>query len=221
MSLRNGSVGNWDETETGPVTDLSGIRKSRPSAETILVTMSTSKSTPLAIEFSTQLAVINDRSILRLTSDASAKLPSRGQVAAHGQVGGVDFTTVIEPDGMRGHWINVTDELSAQLGVDHADTVEVSLTPTKDWPETSIPDDFGAALDGAPELTEVWAGLTPMARWEWVRWIRATKNADTRARRVEVAISKLESGKRRPCCFDLSSCTDPELAKSGKLLGIS
>lgn len=183
--------------------------------------MSTSKSTPTAITFSTQLEVINDRPILRLPADASEKLPSRGQVAAHGQVGGVGFTTVIEPDGMRGHWINVTEELSAHLSADHADTVDVSLTPTKDWPETSIPEDFGAALDNAPELTEVWAGLTPMARWEWVRWIQATKNADTRARRVEVAISKLESGKRRPCCFDLSSCTDPELAKSGKLLGIS
>ncbi|GAA1938634.1 YdeI/OmpD-associated family protein [Brevibacterium antiquum] len=189
--------------------------------ETILVTMSTKKSTPTTITFSTQLEIINDRPILRLPADASADLPSRGQVAAHGQVGGVDVTTVVEPDGMRGHWINVTDELSAQLSADHADTVDVSLTPTKEWPETSIPDDFAAALDDAPDLTEVWAGLTPMARWEWVRWIQATKNADTRARRVEVAISKLESGKRRPCCFDLASCTDPELAKSGKLLGIS
>ena len=57
-----------------------------------------------------------------------------------------------------------------------------------------------------------------MARWEWVRWVNATKNPDTRGRRVEVSISKMESGKRRPCCFDLSSCTDPDLSKSGKLL---
>ena len=109
----------------------------------------------------------------------------------------------------------------AALNAKVDDEVDVSLTPTKEWPETSIPDDFGAALEDAPERTEVWASLTPMARWEWVRWIQATKNAETRARRVEVAISKLESGKRRPCCFDLASCTDPELAKSGKLLGIS
>ncbi|OYN86352.1 hypothetical protein CGZ92_08300 [Parenemella sanctibonifatiensis] len=46
----------------------------------------------------------------------------------------------------------------------------------------------------------------------------ATKNADTRARRVEVTISKLRDGKRRPCCFDLASCTDPELFRSGKLV---
>ena len=59
-----------------------------------------------------------------------------------------------------------------------------------------------------------------MARWEWVRWVGATKNPDTRAKRVDVSISKLRAGSRRPCCFDLSSCTDPELSKNGKLLGI-
>jgi hypothetical protein len=56
-----------------------------------------------------------------------------------------------------------------------------------------------------------------MARWEWVRWIKATKNPQTRQRRVEVGISKLRSGKRRPCCFDLASCTDPDLSKNGIL----
>lgn len=180
-----------------------------------------STSTTTTIEFSTRLEVINDRRLLRLPGEASAQLPSRGQVAARAQANGSDFTTVIEPDGMRGHWIDVRDELAPQLHAEEGETVTVSLTPTQEWPETAIPEDFGAALDAAPELTEVWTGLTPMARWEWVRWIKATKNAATRARRVEAAISKLESGKRRPCCFDLSSCTDPELSKSGKLLGIS
>jgi hypothetical protein len=27
----------------------------------------------------------------------------------------------------------------------------------------------------------------------------------------------MENGERRPCCFNLASCTDPELARSGKL----
>ena len=74
--------------------------------------MSTKTTTPTAIEFSATLEVINERTILRLPAEASAELPSRGQVAAQGTAGGVDFTTVVEPDGMRGHWINVTNELS-------------------------------------------------------------------------------------------------------------
>jgi hypothetical protein len=29
---------------------------------------------------------------------------------------------------------------------------------------------------------------------------------------------KIRSGKRRPCCFNLAACTDPDLSKNGKLI---
>jgi uncharacterized protein YdeI (YjbR/CyaY-like superfamily) len=82
-----------------------------------------------------------------------------------------------------------------------------------------MPTDLKAALEAAPQaVRESWTDITPMARWEWVRWVNATANPATRERRVEVSISKLDSGKRRPCCFDLSACTDPSVSKSGKLV---
>lgn len=81
-----------------------------------------------------------------------------------------------------------------------------------------MPEDLAAALAAAPDIQEVWEDITPMARWEWVRWVQATRNPDTRRRRVAVTVSKMRSGKRRPCCFDLASCTDPELSRSGKLV---
>ena len=173
------------------------------------------------ITFTANAELLGARPILRLPQDASDQLPSRGQVAVNGTLDGTEFSTVIEPDGRRGHWISLDDDQWEALGAKEGAEVEVGLTPTKNWPQVTVPSDLRTALDGAGDLDDVWSGLTPMARWEWVRWIKATKNADTRARRVEVAISKLESGKRRPCCFDLSSCTDPELSKSGKLLGLS
>ena len=173
------------------------------------------------ITFPATLELLGERPILRLPQAASDRLPSRGQVAVGGSIGGTDFTTVVEPDGRRGHWISIDDDLWQRLESSAGDEVAVSLSPRRDWPEVTVPQDLRAALAEAGGLENVWQSLTPMARWEWVRWIKATKNADTRARRVDVAISKLESGKRRPCCFDLSSCTDPELSKNGKLLGIS
>lgn len=173
------------------------------------------------IAFSSSTELLGDRPILRLPPEASDELPSRGQVAVSGTLAGTDFSTVIEPDGRKGHWISLDDDLWEALDRTEGRTVDVTVTPRRDWPEVTVPEDLAAALDGAGDLDEVWRSLTPMARWEWVRWVKATKNADTRARRVEVAISKLEDGKRRPCCFDLSSCTDPELSKSGKLIGLS
>jgi uncharacterized protein YdeI (YjbR/CyaY-like superfamily) len=96
--------------------------------------------------------------------------------------------------------------------------VSLEVEPTKDWPEPDIPRDFQTALADAPDISELWKDITPMARWEWVRWINATKNPETRKRRIEVGISKLRSGKRRPCCFDLAACTDPDLSKNGRLV---
>lgn len=183
--------------------------------------MSTPEATASDVTFTAVTEVLSDRPILRLPQEASDRLPSRGQVAVTGTLDGIEFTTVIEPDGRRGHWISLDEDQWRKLGAREDAVVEVGLTPTKNWPEVAVPADLREALDAAGDLNDVWTGLTPMARWEWVRWIKSTKNADTRARRVEVAISKLESGKRRPCCFDLSSCTDPELSKSGRLLGLS
>jgi hypothetical protein len=169
-----------------------------------------------AIRFEAQLSAIDTSTIVRLPADASAQLPSRGQVAVKGSINGRDFQTVVEPDGMRGHWLRVDQDL--QQGAEVGDAVTVEVIPVAEWPEPDVPADLAAALAGAPqEIRDIWDDITPMARWEWVRWVNATANPATRQRRDEVTISKREHGKRRPCCFDLSSCTDPALARSGKL----
>lgn len=178
----------------------------------------TTTTTP--ITFTAAVEVIEDRRIIRLAQDASDQLPSRGQVAVLATLGEHEARIVVEPDGRKGHWIAVTDDLAAAARIDSGDDVAVALEPTKEWPETKVPDDLRGALD-EHDLWETWDSLTPMARWEWVRWIGATRNEATRAKRVDVTASKMLDGKRRPCCFDLSSCTDPELARSGKLIPAS
>ena len=170
------------------------------------------------IRFEAGLAVIDDTVLVRLPDEASAALPSRGQVAVHAALDGHAFDTVVEPDGRRGHWVRLDDDVRAAASLAPGDTAELTLEVADEWPEPDVPTDLAEALAGAPDgIREVWADITPMARWEWVRWVGATRNPDTRQRRVEVSIDKLDHGKRRPCCFDLSSCTDPELARSGKL----
>jgi len=176
-----------------------------------------SKTQPTTVECTSRTELLGDRMIARLPDDASTALPSRGQVAAEVTVNDRPLTTVIEPDGRRGHWLSIDNDLRSELDLEPGDELRVVIEPTKSWPEPEVPDDLADALADAPDLSDTWQGITPMARWEWVRWIGATNNPTTRERRVEVSLSKMRSGKRRPCCFDLSSCTDPEVAKSGKL----
>ena len=172
-----------------------------------------------AIRFDAVLSTIDTSTVIRLPDAASRQLPSRGQVAVNGTINDVAFQTVIEPDGASGHWMKVADTLKRAAGVDAGDLATLRIVVTKEWPEPSVPRDLATALASAPQrIQDLWDDITPMARWEWVRWVNATKNPDTRGRRVDVSISKMESGKRRPCCFDLSACTDPDLSRSGKLL---
>jgi hypothetical protein len=171
------------------------------------------------VDFQSSVSVVGSTQLVRLPTEASRSLPSRGQVAVRGTVNGHDVETVVEPDGRRGHWIRISPRLQKAAGLKPGDTVDVAIEVTPDWPEVEVPADLAAALETAPAAVQAsWHDITPMARWEWVRWVNATGNPATRQRRVEVSISKLDSGKRRPCCFDLSACTDPSVSKSGKLI---
>jgi len=177
------------------------------------------RSTTTQIRFVALVSEVADVLLLRLPADASGALPSRGQVAVAASLDGIAFETVVEPDGRRGHWVRLTPALLKKAKAAIGSDVEIVLDVVGDWPEPEVPADLAGALDQAPpEIQDIWQDITPMARWEWVRWVNATANPDTRQRRVEVSIDKMLHGKRRPCCFDLSSCTDPAVSKSGKLV---
>ena len=171
------------------------------------------------IRFDATLYTIDSSTIVRLPEKASETLPSRGQVAVKGTINGHAFQTVLEPDGSLGHWMRVDEKLQQTAAISAGDTATLEIEPTKDWPEPNVPQDFETALAAAPQkIHDLWNDITPMARWEWVRWVNATKSPDTRRRRVEVSVSKMKSGRRRPCCFDLASSTDPDVSRNGRLI---
>ena len=171
------------------------------------------------IRFDATLSTVDKWTILRLPEKASGKLPSRGQVAVQGTINGHGFQTVVEPDGNFGHWMRIDGKLQKAAALGAGDTATVEIEPLKQWPEPNVPEDLGTALTVAPQkIQDLWQGITPMARWEWVRWVSATQNPETRKRRVEVSISKMNSGKRRPCCFNLAACTDPNLSRNSRLI---
>ena len=169
-------------------------------------------------KFRTKLVTVNGWTIVLLPIDASTQLPSRGMVLVKGTFNGAPLTAVLEPDGRGSHWFRVDQQMLDAIHTKPGDTVEVVIESSNDWPEPRLPEDVASALFADPETQELWNSLTPMARWDWLRWVRATASQDTRAHRIEVAISKLKHGERRPCCFNRAMCTEPSVSKSGVLL---
>ena len=173
----------------------------------------------ISLRFKTTLYTLKDWVILPVPSDESSKLPSRGQISVTGTINGHEFKTVLEPDGRWSHWMRLSPALQKAARVKSGDTVQVELLTSSVWPEPKVPKDLADALRTAPQkVQEKWHDITPMARWEWIRWMNATLSKETRAVRLEKTISKLNGKHRRPCCFNLAACTEPYVMKSGRLM---
>lgn len=176
------------------------------------------------IRFETKLFTINSWTILRLPESASAQLPSRGMTMVSGTLNGAAFKTLLEPDGVYGpgkkpsHWFSPEKKLLDDAGVTVGDTIHVSLEPTKEWIEPEVPQDLKNALSTSPKAETLWKEITPMARWDWIRWIRAVKTPETRKKHIEVALSKLNKGMKRPCCFNRNLCSEPYVSHNWVLL---
>ncbi len=150
---------------------------------------------------------------LNLPKEASDNLPSRGMTTVEGTVNDFPFVVTLEPDGLGGHWMRVNRDLLDQCGAKAGDTVKIAFSPVSVEPEPKVPADFLQALDAAePNAKATWESTTAVARRDWIFWVTSGKKAETREKRIGVAISKMSAGSRRPCCFDRSGMYDKSLS---------
>ncbi len=171
-----------------------------------------------AIHFDTTPLAIGSWTIVRVPKAASAKLPSRGMVMVEGTMNGFSFQAPLEPDGKGSHWFRIEKDVLKGAGVDAGGTASLAIEPMKEWPEPTVPADLKKALAADAKAHAAWKIATPAAHWDWIRWIRSTAQAETRKKRIAVACSKLRSGERRPCCFNRSMCTEPDVSANGVLV---
>lgn len=166
----------------------------------------------------TKLSLISSWTIAKLPLSASKKLPSRGMVFVGGTINDTPFQAPLEPDGKGSHWLHIEKSQLKKIHAKSGDTVTLAIEPLTEWPEPEIPSDINNALTTNTKAYEMWLDTTTMARWDWIRWIRSTKNPETRKKRIEVALSKLKAGSKRPCCFNRSACTEPSVSNGGVLI---
>jgi bacteriocin resistance YdeI/OmpD-like protein/uncharacterized protein DUF1905 len=161
---------------------------------------------------------ISSWTILRLPLSASKMLPSRALTMVEGTINGSPFKAALEPDGKGSHWFRFDESMHKATKAAAGDTVTLEISPTKEWIEPDVPVDLQKALAASPKAQALWMDITPNARWDWIRWIRAVKTQETREKHIAVALSKLNKGMRRPCCFNRNLCSEPSVAKNWVLL---
>ena len=156
---------------------------------------------------------IGPEEVITLPKGTSAKLPSRGMTIVEGTINSVRFRAVLEPNGEGSHWFGVDKALREAAGLGAESTVTVEIEPAKVWPEPKVPAEVKNALAADPQANAVWTDITPMARWDWLNWMDAVKQAETRKERPDKLRSMLKAGKRRPCCFNRTLLTAPKSAE--------
>ena len=167
------------------------------------------------IRFETRLFKIGDWIVSLLPKSASSQLPSRALTMVDGTINDYKFKAALEPDGRGSHWFRVDTILK---GAKANDTVKLEIEPTKEWIEPVVPDDLKKALATSKKAEDLWHDITPGARWDWIRWVRAVKTEETRRKHLRVMLDKLNKGTRRPCCFNRNLCSEPYVSKNWQLL---
>ena len=175
-------------------------------------------STEYLINFKTRLLSVNSKLLFRLPVSESAKLASRGINLVEGRLNEHYLKAVLEPDGRGCHFCRLDKISNLYIDISEGNEVHVLLNPSVNWIETELPQDLSRKISADPEALKVWTETTPLARWDWIRWINSTANDETRSGRIEAACDKLRKGEKRPCCFNRCICTDLEVSKNGKLI---
>jgi hypothetical protein len=165
-----------------------------------------------------RISNINGLAVVLIPGEISKELNSRGMVMVTGNINGSPFTCPLEPDGKSGHWLNLEDVSVQPNPLVIGEKADLVFTQVKVWPEPVLPADFAAMLQQSDSLQHKWMQVTPRAKWEWLRWIRSTANAVTRQKRINTAIDKLQKNIKRPCCFNSTMCTIPQVSSKGILL---
>ncbi len=120
---------------------------------------------------------------------------SKGQVKVRGTINGYPFRTTALPMGDGTHYLVVGKAIRDQIHASQGDTVMVSIELDTEAHRVDIPDELQHAMGGHPGAAEAFEKLTYSRQKEWVNWILSAKQAETRQRRAEKAITTYLQGK--------------------------
>ena len=132
---------------------------------------------------------------LRIPFDVEQVFGSRARVAVKGTVNGVPVRSSLMPQGDGTHFLVVNKDIRAQAGAEAGDTVAVSLEADTAPRRVDVPEDLANALI-ASDVTAAFSEMSYSHQKEYVDWIESAKRPETRARRIERAVSMVSDGRR-------------------------
>lgn len=140
--------------------------------------------------------VTSEATGIRIPFDAQKAFGTRARVPVRGTINGYAFRGSIFPVGDGTHYMVVRKELREAAGVEGGQTIAVTLERDDEPRTVTPPADLARALRQNKDARAAWDKLSYTHRREYAELIEGAKRPETRARRVEKAISQLLAGKK-------------------------
>lgn len=94
------------------------------------------------------------------------------------------------------YMIGLTQAIRKEIGKIPGDTVIVEVEKDEQERTIEMPEDFVTTLSEVPNALEFFEKLSFTNKKEYVQWIFTAKKAETRAERIQKAVSMLSEGKK-------------------------
>ena len=138
----------------------------------------------------------SEAAMMILPFDVEKVFGTRARVPVRGTINGFAFRSSIFPTGDGHHYMVVNREVRAGSGVKGGDTVTVHME-RDDQPRTiQPPADLARALLANKAAQAAWEKLSYTRQKEYANAVEEAKRPETRARRIEKAITELTAGKK-------------------------
>jgi hypothetical protein len=118
-----------------------------------------------------------------------------------GTINGLPFQATTSRGSEGDLSLKVTKDMHDMARMVAGELVAVEITRIGEEIETRVPVELTKALATAPKAKTLWEDITPIARRDWIYWIITGRLEETRTKRATTAISKMNLGMRRVCCF--------------------
>jgi hypothetical protein len=113
----------------------------------------------------------------------------RIRVRVRATINGVTWRTTIADMGA-GPMIGVTAATRNAAGIERGDRITIGIEEDKEERIVDVPRDFAKAMTKLQR--KAYDSMSYSHRKEYVQWIEAAKKPETRTRRIEKALSKLD-----------------------------
>lgn len=138
----------------------------------------------------------SEAALMTVPFDVQQVFGTRTRVPVRGTINGFAFRSTIFPTGDGHHYMVVNREVRAGAGVKGGDTVTVQMERDDEPRTIEPPADLQRALKANKAARAAWEKLSYTHQKEYARAVAEAKRPETRARRVEKAITELAAGKK-------------------------